>query len=91
MFTHKHHTDVAYLACAKALLAAPDAVYPQFAGHNAGTIAAIIQMAKDVALSGTMDFPSSPAGAAEPALPGRRRSAPSGGSEPHAVGSVGGI
>ena len=29
-----------------------------------------------------------PAGAAEPALPGRRRSAPSGGSEPHAVGSV---
>ena len=32
---------------------------------------------------------SSPAGAVEPALPGRRRSAPSGGSEPHAVGSVG--
>ena len=32
---------------------------------------------------------SSPAGATEPALPGRRRSAPSGGSEPHAVGSVG--
>ncbi|NMM08032.1 RecQ family ATP-dependent DNA helicase [Polaromonas sp.] len=32
---------------------------------------------------------SSPAGAAEPALPGRRRSAPSGGSEPHEVGSVG--
>ena len=31
----------------------------------------------------------SPAGAAEPALPGRRRSAPSGGSEVHAVTSVG--
>jgi RHH-type proline utilization regulon transcriptional repressor/proline dehydrogenase/delta 1-pyrroline-5-carboxylate dehydrogenase len=45
VFTHKHHTDIAYLACAKALLDAPDAVYPQFAGHNAGTIAAIIQMA----------------------------------------------
>ena len=30
-----------------------------------------------------------PAGAAEPASPGRRRSAPPGGSEPHAVGSVG--
>ena len=45
VFTHKHHTDVAYLACAQALLGAPDAVYPQFAGHNAGTIAAIIQMA----------------------------------------------
>ena len=44
VFTHKHHTDVAYLACAQALLAAPDAIYPQFAGHNAGTIAAILQM-----------------------------------------------
>ncbi|WP_029524260.1 sterol desaturase family protein [Polaromonas glacialis] len=32
---------------------------------------------------------SSPAGAAEPASPGRRRSAPPGGSEPHEVGSVG--
>ncbi|SFC68247.1 replication restart DNA helicase PriA [Polaromonas sp. OV174] len=33
--------------------------------------------------------PNPPAGAAEPALPGRRRSAPSGGSEAHAVASVG--
>lgn len=48
VFTHKHHTDVSYLACASALLAAPDAVYPQFATHNAGTIAAILQMAGDV-------------------------------------------
>ncbi|MHB1250314.1 MAG: bifunctional proline dehydrogenase/L-glutamate gamma-semialdehyde dehydrogenase PutA, partial [Polaromonas sp.] len=46
VFTHKHHTDAAYLACAQALLAAPDAVYPQFASHNAGTIAAIVQMAE---------------------------------------------
>ncbi|MBC7547460.1 MAG: proline dehydrogenase family protein, partial [Polaromonas sp.] len=82
VFTHKHHTDVAYLACAQALLAAPDAIYPQFAGHNAGTIAAILQMAKDV-------VSSLPAGAVEPASPGRRRSAPSGGSEPHEAGSVG--
>ena len=44
VFTHKHHTDVSYLACARALLAAPDAVYPQFATHNAGTIAAILQL-----------------------------------------------
>jgi RHH-type proline utilization regulon transcriptional repressor/proline dehydrogenase/delta 1-pyrroline-5-carboxylate dehydrogenase len=35
---------VSYLACAKALLAAPDAIYPQFATHNAATIAAILQM-----------------------------------------------
>ena len=46
VFTHKHHTDISYLACARALLAAPDAVYPQFAGHNAGSIAAILQMAR---------------------------------------------
>ena len=45
VFTHKHHTDVSYLACAKALLDAPDAIFPQFATHNAGTIAAILQMA----------------------------------------------
>jgi len=45
VFTHKHHTDVSYLACAQALLAAPDAIYPQFATHNAATIAAILQMA----------------------------------------------
>jgi serine/threonine-protein kinase HipA len=37
----------------------------------------------------TVNLASSPAGAAEPATPGRRRSAPPGGSEPHAVGSVG--
>lgn len=45
VFTHKHHTDLNFLACARALLAAPDAIYPQFATHNAGTIAAIVQMA----------------------------------------------
>jgi len=45
VFTHKHHTDIAYLACARAMLDAPDAVYPQFATHNAGTVAALLQMA----------------------------------------------
>jgi N-acetylmuramate 1-kinase len=35
--------------------------------------------------------PNFQAGAAEPALPGRRRSTPQGGSEPHAVGSVGAL
>jgi RHH-type proline utilization regulon transcriptional repressor/proline dehydrogenase/delta 1-pyrroline-5-carboxylate dehydrogenase len=46
VFTHKHHTDISYLACARALLTAPDAIFPQFATHNAGTVAAIVQMAK---------------------------------------------
>jgi len=46
VFTHKHHTDISYLDCARALLEANDAIYPQFATHNAGTIAAIVQMAR---------------------------------------------
>jgi RHH-type transcriptional regulator, proline utilization regulon repressor / proline dehydrogenase / delta 1-pyrroline-5-carboxylate dehydrogenase len=46
VFTHKHHTDIAYLACAQALIASGDVIYPQFATHNAGTIAAIVAMAK---------------------------------------------
>lgn len=46
VFTHKPHTDISYLACAQAMLAAPDALYPQFATHNAGTIAALLQMAR---------------------------------------------
>ena len=46
VFTHKHHTDIAYLACAQALIGHADVLYPQFATHNAGTIAAIAQMAR---------------------------------------------
>ena len=45
VFTRKLHTDVSYLACAARLLAAPDAVYPQFATHNAQTLATVMQMA----------------------------------------------
>ncbi len=41
VFTRKVHTDVAYMACARAMLAATDSIYPQFASHNAFTIAAI--------------------------------------------------
>ena len=45
VFTRKVHTDVSYLACARKLLAAPDAIYPQFATHNAQTVASIYHMA----------------------------------------------
>ena len=45
VFTRKAHTDVAYLACARAMLAAPDALYPQFASHNAFTLAAVHTLA----------------------------------------------
>ena len=46
VFTHKEHTDISYLACAQQLIAHADVIYPQFATHNAGTIAAILQMAR---------------------------------------------
>ncbi|MCF7530298.1 bifunctional proline dehydrogenase/L-glutamate gamma-semialdehyde dehydrogenase PutA [Neisseria lisongii] len=45
-YTRKVHTDISYLACARKLLAAQDAVFPQFATHNAYTLAAIYQMGK---------------------------------------------
>jgi RHH-type proline utilization regulon transcriptional repressor/proline dehydrogenase/delta 1-pyrroline-5-carboxylate dehydrogenase len=45
VYTRKVYTDVAYLACAKKLLAARDRVMPQFATHNAQTVAAILEMA----------------------------------------------
>ena len=46
VFTHKHHTDLSYLACAQALIAHHEVIYPQFATHNAGTIAAIVLLAR---------------------------------------------
>lgn len=45
VFTHKHHTDISYLACAAALIGHHEVIYPQFATHNAGTIGAILRMA----------------------------------------------
>ncbi len=45
-YTRKVHTDISYLACARKLLDAQDAVFPQFATHNAYTLAAIYQMGK---------------------------------------------
>ena len=68
VFTHKHHTDISYLACARALLAAPDAIYPQFATHNAGTIAALLQMAvRPAGVDGLGGGEGSPLGSVSPA------------------------
>ncbi len=41
VFTHKSATDVSYLACSQVILSRPDVFYPQFATHNAHTLAAI--------------------------------------------------
>ncbi|WP_075215452.1 trifunctional transcriptional regulator/proline dehydrogenase/L-glutamate gamma-semialdehyde dehydrogenase [Mongoliimonas terrestris] len=56
VFTRKVHTDVSYLACARKLLAAPDAVFPQFATHNAQTLATIMAMAGDSFSVGQYEF-----------------------------------
>ncbi|MEO6407852.1 MAG: bifunctional proline dehydrogenase/L-glutamate gamma-semialdehyde dehydrogenase PutA, partial [Burkholderiaceae bacterium] len=45
VYTRKAYTDVAYIACARKLLAANDVVYPQFATHNAHTLAAVHALA----------------------------------------------
>ncbi len=45
VFTHKQHTDIAYLACAQRLFEHDDVIYPQLATHNAASIAAVLQMA----------------------------------------------
>lgn len=46
VFTRKPNTDVSYLANARRMLEAGDAIYPMFATHNAQTIATIHQRAK---------------------------------------------
>jgi RHH-type proline utilization regulon transcriptional repressor/proline dehydrogenase/delta 1-pyrroline-5-carboxylate dehydrogenase len=56
VFTRKSYTDVSYLACARKLLAAPDAVFPQFATHNAQTLASIIEIAGPNFYRGQYEF-----------------------------------
>ncbi len=45
VYTRKVYTDLSYLACARKLLAAPAEIFPQFATHNAQTLASIYLMA----------------------------------------------
>ena len=51
VFTRKVSTDVCFLACARRLFADPKAFYPQFATHNAQTLAAVLELA-----GGSRDF-----------------------------------
>ncbi len=44
VFTRKAATDVSYLACMRRMLAAGDALHPQFATHNAHTVAAALAL-----------------------------------------------
>lgn len=47
VFTRKVHSDLSYLACAAKMLDAADVLYPQFATHNAHTLASVARMAND--------------------------------------------
>jgi RHH-type proline utilization regulon transcriptional repressor/proline dehydrogenase/delta 1-pyrroline-5-carboxylate dehydrogenase len=47
VWTRKPATDVAYLCCAQKLLGLTDRIFPQFATHNAHTVAAILEMGPD--------------------------------------------
>ena len=56
VYTRKVHTDVSYLVCARKMLNAPDAIYPQFATHNAQTLATIYEMAGQNYYPGQYEF-----------------------------------
>ena len=45
VFTQKAASDMCYIACARRLLQMSDRIYPQFATHNAHTIAAVMHLA----------------------------------------------
>lgn len=47
VFSRKPSTDVSYMACAARLLSYRDTIYPQFATHNAYTVATIMEMTSD--------------------------------------------
>lgn len=56
VYTRKAHTDVAYIACARRLLAAREVIFPQFATHNAQTVATIYHIAGPDFRAGDYEF-----------------------------------
>ncbi|MCO5734827.1 trifunctional transcriptional regulator/proline dehydrogenase/L-glutamate gamma-semialdehyde dehydrogenase [Rhizobium sp. SSA_523] len=56
VYTRKAHTDVSFIACAAKLLAHRDLVFPQFATHNAQTLASIYHMAGPDFETGSYEF-----------------------------------
>ncbi|WP_415507987.1 bifunctional proline dehydrogenase/L-glutamate gamma-semialdehyde dehydrogenase PutA [Acetobacter sp.] len=56
VYTRKCHTDISYLACARKLLAARDVIFPQFATHNARTLASIYTLAGKEFQIGSYEF-----------------------------------
>jgi RHH-type proline utilization regulon transcriptional repressor/proline dehydrogenase/delta 1-pyrroline-5-carboxylate dehydrogenase len=56
VYTRKIYTDVSYIACARKLLTAKDVVFPQFATHNAQSLATIYEMAGPGFKAGDYEF-----------------------------------
>ena len=56
VYTRKVYTDVSYIACARKLLSVPEAIYPQFATHNAHTLSAIYHIAGQNYYPGQYEF-----------------------------------
>ena len=56
VYTRKPYTDLSYIACARKLLAAPEAIYPQFATHNAHSLSAIYHLAGQNYYPGQYEF-----------------------------------
>jgi len=56
VFTRKPVTDVSYIANARKLLRMTDRIYPQFATHNAHTVAAILHMAAELSETRSYEF-----------------------------------
>ncbi len=55
VFTRKFNTDVSYLACARLLATHRNVIYPQFATHNAHTVAYVLRLMAGSA-SGQFEF-----------------------------------
>lgn len=48
VYTRKENTDISYMSCAKKLLGMTSHIYPQFATHNAHTVAAVMAFAENI-------------------------------------------
>jgi RHH-type proline utilization regulon transcriptional repressor/proline dehydrogenase/delta 1-pyrroline-5-carboxylate dehydrogenase len=51
VFTRKQATDASYIANARRLLTMTDRIYPQFATHNAHTVAAVLHLADELGVT----------------------------------------
>ncbi len=56
VYTRKVHTDLSYIACARRLLARRDVLFPQFATHNAQSLATIYHLAGPQFTLGDYEF-----------------------------------